>query len=72
MFGEGDGWLAVIFAPHRLAQTIREMQAAQAPAPPGPPSPARTPAPIIAGCDTRLARGAGVWVSLAPPPRLGL
>jgi site-specific DNA recombinase len=40
-----DKWLSVIFTPHRLAQTIREMQAAQPPPPPDPPSPAKTPAP---------------------------
>jgi len=28
-----DRWLLVIFAPHRLEQTIRDMQAAQDPGP---------------------------------------
>ena len=52
-----DRWLTVIFAPHRLTQTIREMQAAQAP-------PRRAAAPAraqdtqatLADCDARLAR----------------
>ena len=36
-----DRWLAVIFAPHRLEQTIREMQAARDPGPAGTMSPGR-------------------------------
>jgi site-specific DNA recombinase len=51
-----DRWLLGIFAPHRLEQTIREMQAAQDPCfavltPPGQDTGA-----LIAGCDARLAR----------------
>src|SRR5712691_239532 len=51
-----DGWLAVIFAPHRLAQTIREMQAAQPSAATGPAEPDEDTRVVIAGCDARLAR----------------
>ena len=52
-----DRWLAVIFAPHRLTQTIREMQAAQAPpATPEPAAPAQDTRAILADCDARLAR----------------
>jgi len=50
-----DRWLLVIFAPHRLEQTIREMQAAQDPCPVRTP-PAQDTEALIAGCDTRLAR----------------
>jgi site-specific DNA recombinase len=51
-----DRWLLAIFAPHRLTQTIRQMQAAQDPGPA-----VRTPSSqdtdgLIASCDTRLAR----------------
>ena len=52
-----DRWLAVIFAPHRLAQTIREMQAAQAPpATPEPAASADDTQATLADCDARLAR----------------
>ena len=52
-----DKWLSVIFAPHRLTQTIREMQAAQAPAAaPGPAAASEDTRAIIADCDARLAR----------------
>ena len=52
-----DRWLTVIFAPHRLTQTIREMQAAQAiPATPEPAAPARDTQATLADCDARLAR----------------
>ncbi len=57
-----DRWLTVIFAPHRLTQTIREMQAAQAPpaapepAAPEPAAPARDTEATLADCDARLAR----------------
>ena len=51
-----DRWLPVIFAPHRLEQTIREMHAAQdtRPCRPGPPAPGTQA--LIADCDARLAR----------------
>jgi hypothetical protein len=50
-------WLTVIFAPHRLAQTIREMQEARAPPPtPEPATPAPDTRAIVADCDARLAR----------------
>jgi len=51
-----DSWLGVIFAPHRLGQTIREMQAAQDqdPAVSGPPG--QDTRALLAGCDARLAR----------------
>src|SRR5216683_895822 len=49
-----DTWLATIFAPHRLTQTIAGLQAAQAAtAGPGPAAPAQD---TIADCDARLAR----------------
>ncbi len=53
-----DSWLLAIFAPHRLEQTIREMQAAQDP---GPGTarlalPAEDTQALIADCDARLAR----------------
>ena len=52
-----DRWLTVIFAPHRLTQTIRELEAAQAtPASPGPAAPAEDTRAVIADCDARLAR----------------
>jgi site-specific DNA recombinase len=52
-----DRWLTVIFAPHRLAQTIREMHEAQAPPPaPEPAAPAPDTRAIVADCDARLAR----------------
>ena len=50
-----DKWLSVIFAPHRLAQTIREMHAAQPPAT-GPAEPDEDTRAVIADCDARLAR----------------
>jgi site-specific DNA recombinase len=53
-----DSWLLVIFAPHRLEQTIREMQTTQDPSlrtaahdPPGEDTQA-----LIADCDARLTR----------------
>ena len=52
-----DRWLTVIFAPRRLAQTIAEMQAAQAPpATPEPAATARDTRATLADCDARLAR----------------
>jgi len=52
-----DRWLTVIFAPHLLTQTIREMQAAQAPpATPEPAAPAPDTQATVADCDARLAR----------------
>ena len=52
-----DRWLAVIFAPHRLTQTVREMQAAQAPpATPEPAAPVQGTQTTLADCDARLAR----------------
>ena len=52
-----DRWLAVIFAPHRLTQTIAELATAQAlPATPGPAEPAQDTQAAIADCDARLAR----------------
>ena len=53
-----DRWLLVIFAPHQLEQTIREMQAAQDPSPgtAGLAPPAEDTQALIAGCDARLAR----------------
>ena len=51
-----DKWLSAIFAPHRLAQTIREMQAAQPPAATGPAEPDEDTRAVIADCDARLAR----------------
>ena len=52
-----DRWLAVIFAPHQLTRTIRELAAAQAQA--AAPEPAGTSEDtraIIDDCDARLAR----------------
>jgi site-specific DNA recombinase len=52
-----DTWLALIFAPHRLTQTITELQAAQtAPATPEPAAPGEDTRAAIADCDARLAR----------------
>jgi site-specific DNA recombinase len=51
-----DSWLAVIFAPHRLEQTIREMAAAQEPTTAAWTPPARDTQALIADCDARLAR----------------
>ena len=52
-----DRWLAVIFAPHRLEQTIREMHAAQDPPATARPAPPRQDTQaLIADCDARLAR----------------
>jgi site-specific DNA recombinase len=51
-----DNWLAVIFAPHRLTQTIAELQAAQAPPATEPAPPAGDTQAVIADCDARLAR----------------
>ena len=53
-----DRWLAVIFAPHRLEQTIREMQESQdsGPVPPGSSRPPKGTQAVIADCDARLAR----------------
>ena len=53
-----DRLLLIIFAPHRLEQTIREMQAAQDPGPgtAGLALPAEDIQALIAGCDARLAR----------------
>src|SRR5437016_2938789 len=51
-----DRWLLVIFAPHRLEQTIRAMRAAQDLSPAVfTPSGQDTEA-LIASCDARLAR----------------
>jgi site-specific DNA recombinase len=52
-----DKWLAVIFTPHQLTRTIRELAATQPPA--AAHQPAATSADtraIIADCDARLAR----------------
>jgi site-specific DNA recombinase len=51
-----DRWLLVIFAPHRLEQTIREMQAAQDPRPAVVMPPGQDTKALIASCDARLAR----------------
>jgi site-specific DNA recombinase len=52
-----DNWLSVIFAPHRLTRTIREMESAQPPAPAGPAlKPDQDIRAAIADCDARLAR----------------
>ena len=52
-----DTWLAVIFAPHRLTQTIAELEAAQAAsATPEPAAPARDIRATLADYDARLAR----------------
>ncbi len=46
-----DRWLAVIFAPHRLEQTIHEMQAAQDPPPALLTLPGQDTQALIASCD---------------------
>ena len=53
-----DRWLLLIFAPHRIEQTIREMQPAQDPGPgtAGLAPPAEDTQALIAACDARLAR----------------
>ena len=51
-----DGWLHIIFAPHRLERTIREMQAAQEPIAAVPAPPAQDVQAVIADCDARLGR----------------
>jgi len=51
-----DRWLLAIFAPRRLEQTIRQMQAAQDPSPAVLPLPGQDTDALIAGFDTRLAR----------------
>ena len=52
-----DRWLAVIFAPHQLTRTIRELAEAQASTPvPEPAGPAQDTRAIIDDCDSRLAR----------------
>jgi site-specific DNA recombinase len=51
-----DRWLLVIFAPHRLKQTIREMQTAQDRCPTVLTLPGQDTQALIAGCDARLAR----------------
>ncbi len=51
-----DGWLHIIFAPHRLERTIREMEAAQEPGIPVPGPPEADVQAVIADCDARLAR----------------
>jgi hypothetical protein len=52
-----DNWLSVIFAPHRLTWTIREMESAQSSAPAGAaPKPGQDTRAAIADCDARLAR----------------
>ena len=51
-----DTWLALIFAPHRLTQTITELQAAQAAsATLQPAAPKADTQAAIADCDARLA-----------------
>jgi site-specific DNA recombinase len=51
-----DRWLLVIFAPHRLEQTIHEMQAAQDSPPVAVAPPGQGTEALIASCDVRLAR----------------
>jgi site-specific DNA recombinase len=53
-----DRWLSAIFAPHRLDQTICEIEAAQpsAAAPAQPDIPAPDTGAVIADCDAKLAR----------------
>ena len=51
-----DRWLLVIFAPHRLEQTIHEMQAAQETPPAVLTPPDQDTEALIANCDARLAR----------------
>jgi site-specific DNA recombinase len=52
-----DSWLAILFTPRRLTQTITELQQAQAqPANTGPAAPAPDTRAVLADCDARLAR----------------
>jgi site-specific DNA recombinase len=51
-----DRWLLAIFAPHRLEQTINEMQAAQDLCPATRSPTVQDTDALIAGCDARLAR----------------
>ena len=51
-----DRWLLAIFAPHRLEQTIHEMQAAQDPGPAVVTPSGQDTEALIASCDARLAR----------------
>jgi site-specific DNA recombinase len=52
-----DTWLAVIFAPHRLTQTIRDLETAQAAHDGlGAAATEEDTQAVIAGCDVRLAR----------------
>jgi site-specific DNA recombinase len=51
-----DRWLLVIFAPHRLEQTIHEMQAAQDTRPAALTPLGQDTKALIASCDARLAR----------------
>ena len=51
-----DRWLLVIFAPHRLEQTIHEMQAAQETPPAVLTPPDQDTEALIANCDARFAR----------------
>ena len=48
--------LLTIFAPHRLTQTIRQMQAAQDPGPAVHTPSGQDTEALIVGCDARLAR----------------
>jgi site-specific DNA recombinase len=50
-----DRWLLVIFAPHRIEQTIREMQAAQDSCPAVLTSRGQDTEALTADCDARLA-----------------
>ena len=51
-----DKWLAVIFAPHQLTRTIRELAAQPPAAAPEPAAASEDTRAIIADCDARLAR----------------
>lgn len=51
-----DRWLAAVFAPHRLGQTIRETQAAQERVTAVPALPAPDAQAVIGDCDARLVR----------------
>src|SRR5439155_26017634 len=51
-----DRWLTTIFAPHRLGQAIREIQAAQERVTRVLAPPASDTQAVIADCDARLAR----------------
>jgi len=51
-----DRWLSVIFAPHQLTRTIRELAETQAAAAPDPAGTGEDTRAIIGGCDARLAR----------------